>query len=111
MFCPGCGHPQPDASPRCGVCGISLQVPARWHPASPPTASVPSHLGWAIVATVAGFTPFGLVAVYHGLQVQARIGRGDHAGASVSSTRARKWAMASGIATALSWAVTFLMLR
>ena len=81
MFCPKCGHQNPDNSAACAGCGAALlpaqpgmqQAPgAGPQPAGqPPTmpyaagqrADIPNHLVWAILATVFCCLPFGIVAI------------------------------------------------
>ncbi|KFN49211.1 CD225/dispanin family protein [Arenimonas composti] len=70
MYCPNCGHDNPDTSPHCAACGTALSAAAPSSPPPPPAYGAPqdfgqpaygnaaptgtrppNHLVWAIVST------------------------------------------------------------
>lgn len=53
--------------------------------------AIPNHLVAALLLSMIGCPPLGLVAVYYSHQVGARIKRGDIDGAWRASARARVW--------------------
>jgi hypothetical protein len=56
-------------------------------PPQPPN----NHLVMAILTTLFCCSPFGIPAIYHAAQVNARWSLGDYAGAQSSAAEAKKW--------------------
>ena len=60
-----------------------------------PRPHVPNHLVLAILVTIFGCLPFGLVAIVCAAQVNGRLDAGDYEGAKRASDSARTWAIVS----------------
>ena len=67
-----------------------------------PLPYVPNHLVLAILVTIFGCLPFGIVAIVCAAQVNGRLDAGDYEGAKRASDWARAWAIISVIVVALS---------
>lgn len=111
MFCPNCGYGNPPGRADCISCAAVL-------PAAPPASQgagqrpmldlggpkPPSHLVWAILATLFCCLPTGIAAIVFAAQVDGRHAAGDYRGALQSSANARTWCWVSfglGLAFAL----------
>ena len=96
MHCSKCGADNPAGVMFCSTCGNSLQsgqaVPANF-PTDP--QQIPSHLVWAILATIFCCVPFGIVAIVNASQVNKYKAEGDLAKAYKSSRDARMWSLIS----------------
>jgi Interferon-induced transmembrane protein len=88
----GSGLPPAPPSP-----GQGLATP---YPRTPvtPAATVPTHLVWAILATLLCFLPTGIVAIVYATQVSNKLATGDVAGAMDSSNKAKMWSIISAVA-------------
>ena len=122
MHCQACGHENSNEARFCDNCGRETQAPAGGQRAQryrysrqraqrysrqtgggyassgmrEPRPHVPNHLVLAILATIFGCLPFGLVAIVYAAQVNGRLDAGDYEGAK----RASEWAMALAIVSA-----------
>lgn len=94
MYCRKCGQGNDDNVFRCVRCGEMVQTlplpPAE--PGSPRQGlEVPNHLVLAILATLSGCFPFGIVALVYATQVNGMFYAGDVAGAQEASRQASRW--------------------
>ena len=81
--------------------------------AETPVPVVRTHLGWAVVATIACFLPLGLVGVYYALRTQKDLARGELESAGHHSRLAKGWVIATavvGIAIYLFLVAVFALL-
>lgn len=62
-----------------------------------------NYLVWGILATVMCCVPLGIPSIVYSSQVNTKWAMGDYAGAQLSSTRAKQFAMWSAIASAVFW--------
>jgi len=103
MYCPNCGHGNPDGNASCGNCATALPAPppvTAPAPAPRPMLDLggpkpPSHLVWAILATVLCCLPTGIAAIVFAAQVDGRYAAGDYTGALQSSANAKTWSWVS----------------
>ena len=109
MYCPACGNRNPEGARFCTSCGQSLwQQPPQGGagPVFHQITHVPNHLAEAIVATIFGFLCCGIpagiagvVSIVYATRVNGKVERGDIAGASRDSNKAKTWAwIAFGLA-------------
>lgn len=70
---------------------------------------VPSHLAWAVLATLLCCFPTGVVAVVHAYRVDARLRAGDVAGARRASRNALVWAGISAAVAVVAVSVYFAL--
>ena len=127
MHCQACGHENSDDARFCDNCGRETQAPAGGQRAQryrysrqraqqysrqtgggyassemrEPLPYVPNHLVLAILVTIFGCLPFGIVAIVYAAQVNRRLDAGDYEGAKRASEWARAWAIISVIPVAL----------
>lgn len=90
MFCQKCGKENDSGNNNCSGCGAPLSGQgqgAREH--------VPSHLVWAILATLFCCLPTGIVAIVYAAQVSGKLEAGNVAGAWEASNNARMWSWIS----------------
>jgi hypothetical protein len=74
--------PAPEAAPAGGA-----------YPVAPSQPKPPNHLVWAILATLFGCMPFGILGIIFAIQVNSTYAAGDYAGARVASGRAKLWSI------------------
>ena len=91
MYCPACGIANPDSARRCHRCNQWL-VPPPAH-----SATVPTHLVWAILTTLLCCMPVGIVSLIYASQVESKLAAGNYDGAVDSSTKARIWAIVAAL--------------
>ena len=65
--------------------------------AETPVPVVRTHLGWAVVATIACFLPLGLVGIYYGWRTQQDLAMGDIESAAHHSRVAKGWVIATAV--------------
>lgn len=82
MFCSKCGHENANQAVTCSSCGTSLRT-------------VPTHLVWAVLATVLCCLPTGIVAIVYAAQVNSKLEAGNIEGARAASDNARMWSWIS----------------
>ena len=87
MLCPKCGAENSDDGAACPACGEASLI-AR-SPTASDTKGRYDHLFLAIVATLIGFMPLGLVAIFYAARFNRMLSMGDYDGAAISSKRAR----------------------
>lgn len=98
MYCSKCGSQNDDNAFKCLKCGEIIQQ------IGPATASsnqqVPSHLAWAILATLLCCLPLGVPAIVFAAQVNGKLAAGDYQSAVKASRNAKTWcwvAFATGL--------------
>lgn len=95
--------PSPPQPPYSGPPGSSpYQSPA-------PQDKPDNYLVWSILATLFCCLPFGVVSLVYAMQVDKKWFAGDFAGAVLSADRAKKWVIASAIASAISFLIVLVL--
>ena len=127
MRCTSCGTESVEGARYCHSCGRRLpeQPEPRFGGPSPgqqqsdlrsapppfgaerPAHQVPSHLVWAILATLFCCLPAGIVSIVYAAQVNGKLTAGDLEGALRASNSAKTWALIS-VALGLVAGVIFL---
>lgn len=101
MFCPRCGHQNAAGGTACSACGAQLPLPSGTvAPGQRPMLDLggpkpPSHLVWAILATLFCCLPTGIAAIVFAAQVDGKYASGDYAGAQAASANAKTWSWVS----------------
>jgi hypothetical protein len=132
--CPRCGLETDDAAAFCRGCGVDLRsgagkgvrpvestssderfMPPRELPPDPGTvyayaggelpASIPTHLIWALLATIICCNPIGIVSIVYAAQVNTLLFRGDIPGAQRASRLARNWTIVTVAVSVIGWIV------
>jgi len=119
MFCMNCGNSLPDGVNFCAQCGTRTtpnnQSPNQGHNAATPYNSVHkpaqpnSYLAWAIILTIFGFFPFGIVSIIYASKVSGFYASGDYEMAQRASKSALIWINASWITIVVFW-IFFLLI-
>lgn len=71
----------------------------------PPQPPPRSRMPWAIVATVIGFIPFGIVGIVQASLVSVLWSAGDQERAVLAARRATVWSVAAVVTAAVLWLV------
>lgn len=119
MYCTRCGTKNHKQAMHCRQCGDPLhaaagpqQMTSPTHmpaPAAGPAPYIPTHLIWAILATVFCCLPFGIIAIVFAAQTSSRLDMGDYTGARRCSDTAFKWCLAATL-IGLLWPLIALLL-
>lgn len=112
-YCHSCGRrlpeqPEPQfGAPSLGQQQSDLRSTPPPFGAERPVHHVPSHLVWAILATLFCCLPAGIVSIVYAAQVNGKLTAGDLEGALRASNSAKTWALIS-VALGLVAGVIFL---
>lgn len=134
MICPTCGVNNLEGATVCSSCGNPLNVqpaaagfaqpagpgpapapagvPAFVPPAGAPTGlagPVPNYFIFAILVTLFGCMPGGIVALIFSSQVNTKAALGDLAGAREAAQKAKLWCWISAGLGVLVWGLVILM--
>lgn len=88
MYCRNCGAKNDEGRSSCVNCGAALEAAATPYV----HGTIPNYLVQSILVTVLCCLPFGIPAIVHAAQVNARIQARDFAGARRCSDKAKLWA-------------------
>ena len=69
----------------------------------------PRRLAFAVIATLIGCTPFGIIAIIRAGQVVVSYQAGDYAMATKQSRAARWWAVAAIACAVVGWIATYII--
>jgi hypothetical protein len=118
---PGFPGPEPPGAPPPPWSSVpspsgSAEIPPPSAPGSPPAfggaagygygelpPSIPTHLVWALLATILCCLPLGIVSLVYSAQVNTHLFRGDIPAAQRSSRLARNWALAALVVAVVLW--------
>lgn len=79
------------------------------HSHSYPAPNIKSHMGWAIVATIWGCLPTGIVAIVYASKVNTMLAIRDYKGAAHASRMAKLWLFITLLVVILSVIVIFIL--